>query len=480
MTLEEKQYCDDYLELLEIEGKPAIQSLTPGQYEIFYNIVIRPKKRVIILCSTQYGKSLITALAAIVVATQQGEVVSIVAPTNEKAKIIMRYFIEHLGDDQLFYHQLEKNTKLERLRQEESKERIIFKNGGGIFVVSVQAGNAKKTVEAAMGLGSAICIQDESGLIPDETEATIFRMIAGKGKDAFYCKLGNPFYRTSPYTHFYDSWVDPEYAKVFIDYERGIEEGRYTQKFIEEARKKPLFDVLYGCKFPDEDMMDKKGWMPLLSHKEVEIAMEGAQDLNIFGEKVFGADPADSGQDEAVAVVRGANLAKIAFASANINIMEFVGTSKIIIDDEKIKSNNVHADSIGLGAGYVQRLRELGQAVDAVNVAETAIDQRNFVNKKAENYWRARRWIKDGGKLHPDERWYQLCDIKYRARESDGRMEIMSKQDMRKMGISSPDIAEAFMLTFSAPVRIFQPSYEDKHFKMLMDRKKARQSKRVY
>lgn len=215
--------------------------------------------------------------------------------------------------------------------------------------------------------------------------------------------------------------------------------------------------------------------MPLLSHKEVEMAMHEAEKLEIFGEKVFGADPADSGQDEAVAVVRGANLAKIAFSSANVNVMEFVGASKLIITDEKIKSNNIHADSIGLGAGYVQRLRELGQAVDAVNVAETAIDQRNFVNKKAENYWRARRWVKDGGKLFPDERWYQLCDIKYRARESDGRMEIMSKADMRKMGISSPDAAEALMLSFSAPVRIFQPSLEDKHFKMLMERKKARQ-----
>ena len=76
-----------------------------------------------------------------------------------------------------------------------------------------------------------------------------------------------------------------------------------------------------------------------------------------------------------------------------------------------------------------------------------------------------------GGKLYPDERWYQLCNIK-KARESSGRIMIMPKDEMRKLGILSPDAAEALMLTFIHPLRIFSPSYENKFFDLKMKQKK--------
>lgn len=102
--------------------------LTEGQVDIFEAIVFRISNRLEILTCTQYGKSLTVALAALVLSCIVGRLVSIIALTNDKAKLIMRYYIEHLGDDPLFYTQLEKNTKLERLKQEESKERIILRN----------------------------------------------------------------------------------------------------------------------------------------------------------------------------------------------------------------------------------------------------------------------------------------------------------------------------------------------------------------
>jgi len=465
--------CMEMLEMFQIDGQPANELVTEGELWIFWTIVFRPSMRVQIVCSTQYGKSIMVAFACIILTCIQNEIVAVVAPTTEKAKIIMRYYIDHLGDNRFFYEQLEADTRLERLRKEESKERIKLRDGGGIFVVSAQSRNANKTLEAAMGLGCKNVIGDEYCLISDDSEATIFRMLAGQGEDAFYCKVGNPFYNEPPFTHFWNSWHDPKYFKVFIDYNQGLEEGRYTSDFIDEAKSKPLFRILFESKFPEQDMMDKKGWMSLLTRKEVEMAMDGAEDLQIFGEKSFGADPADSGVDEAVVVIRGANMAKIEYSSSGVDVMEFVGASILIIKDHDIKSNRRFGDSVGVGAGYIKRLREQGHSIDGINVGEKAVDQRNFVNKKAENYWKMREDIKRGLKLFPDERWYQLCSIKYRAKESDGRMEIMSKQDMRNVGLSSPDVVEALMVTYSKAVRVFAPSYEEKHFKMKMAGKKS-------
>jgi len=168
MKPEQRNVCMKLLSLFKVGDKTADQVMTEGQIEIFYELIFRPHKRLQILCSTQYGKSFTVALACIIISCIQKEVVAVIAPTNEKAKIIMRYYIEHLGDSPIFAAQLEKDTKLERLRMEESKERIILRNGGGIYVLSVQAGNSQKGMEAAMGAGCIVAgskITTDKGLI---------------------------------------------------------------------------------------------------------------------------------------------------------------------------------------------------------------------------------------------------------------------------------------------------------------------------
>jgi len=112
--------CNDLLKLFKIEGKPANEVATPGEIEIFHALVFRPATRIQILCSTQYGKSLFVAFACIIITCIQEEMVAVVAPSNEKAKIIMRYYIEHLGDDPAFATKLEKETRFSTMVEESS------------------------------------------------------------------------------------------------------------------------------------------------------------------------------------------------------------------------------------------------------------------------------------------------------------------------------------------------------------------------
>lgn len=443
--------CDKVLGLFQIEGKPANQQVTEGQREIFHQLIHRKNKRVQILCATQYGKSLITALAAIVISCIQEELVAIVAPTNDKAKIIMRYYIEHLGDSPLFYSQLEKNTKLERLKQEESKERIILRNGGGVYSLSVQATNTKRMLEAAMGEGAQNVIQDESCLIPDDAEATIFRMIAGK-KDGFYCKIGNPFYRQPPYSHFFKSWRDTRYKKIFIDYEQGMNEGRYSEVFISEAKKKPHFSILFECKFPDTDTIDKEGYIPLLTEKELDRAY--IEELELFGKLKLGVDVAGGGRNYSTIVLVGTNGAKILYREKNPDTMSFVGE---ILERQLyygIKYEDVFVDSVGIGKGVYDRLREAFQKEESfvnptpVNVGEKPNDDERFTNLRAESYWNMAQWIKAGAKLEYNSAFDELLIIRYKV-QSDRKIKIISKEELLKQGVDSPDIADALMLPFS-------------------------------
>lgn len=394
------------------------------------------------MTSTQYGKSLIIALACIVISCIQKEVIAVLAPTNEKAKIIMRYYIDHLGDNILFSSQLEKDTKLERLRMEENKERIILKNGGGIFVISVQAGNSKKGVESAMGAGSKIVIQDESGLIPDQIEATIFRMIAGKGEDAFYGKIGNPFYRN----HFLRSFRDDKYHKIFIDYQQAIEEGRFSQEFIDEAKNKPYFDVLFECKFPKADAIDASGYSTLIGEDFLYSKMRDR--VPMLGELRWACDVAGEGSNYSTIVERGRNGARIIYKENNPDTMNFVG---IIVDtfrQAEQKPKRIYIDKVGIGKPVFDRLKEFPEVasrVIGVMAGEAPQDEINFFNKRAEMFWRLKDWL-GVGELEGQD-WLDLLDIKYKI-QSDRRVKIKSKDEMLKDGVMSPDIADSLSFTF--------------------------------
>lgn len=431
-----------------VDGKPGSEAVTEGQLVIFASIIFVPSKRIEIICSTQYGKSLWVALACIVVACLLEEVTCVVAPKAEQAKIIMRYFIEHLGDHPVFFSQLEKNTKLERLRQEESKERIILRKGGGIFVISAQQRNASKSIEAAMGQGAKRVIMDEACLIEDNTEATIFRMIGGKGEDAMYCKIGNPFYTDPPNSHFNSTWYDPRYLKIFIDFERGIKEGRYTSDFIDEAKTKPLFSILYGCEFPDVAQVDERGYRQLLSLNELHYY---DKILCIDDKPRLGIDIGGGG-DLSTFVVRIGMLAFVASRLQTKDTMANVNEAIRLMRIMNIKPENVSIDDIGIGRGVSDRLIELGYNINSVSVGGSATDSETFANIKAENYWRCMLWVRKGGVLRDDPCWQQLTWIKWKQRSGEKQIIIEPKEELKKRTKKSPDEAEALMLTFYEPV----------------------------
>lgn len=449
LTPQQKILCKGLLNYFTLEGKKIGEIATEGQIEIFGSLIVRENNRVQIMTSTQYGKSLFVALACLIISAVQHKVVAVVAPKDEKAKIIMRYYIDHLGDDPIFYTQLEKDTKLERLRMEENKERIMLRNGGGIFVISAQSGNAVKGFESAMGEGAEIVIQDESALIPDPIEATIFRMIAGH-KDGFYCKIGNPFYRN----HFMKSWNNPLYEHINIDYKQAVKEGRYTEQFIAEAKTKPHFSVLFENKFPEADSIDEQGYTFLIQEEELSVGS-----VNPFGEVRMGVDVAESGGDYCAAILRWPNLAKVVLKYQTSDTMDLVGRIVQLAKEHEVLDKNIFIDAIGVGKGVVDRLHEQHWYVSPVKVSETAHDESQFDNLRAECYWLLRQWIRSGGTLEENQDWLQLCDIKYKVKDSSGRLLIMPKEMMRKQGYNSPDVADALMLTFSRKSVINRDKY---------------------
>lgn len=166
---------------------------------------------------------------------------------------------------------------------------------------------------------------------------------------------------------------------------------------------------------------------------------------------IIGVDVAIGDNDKTAIIRRKGRVAYNLETFRNMNTMEIAGMLKHVI--EKEKPYRVYIDCIGVGAGVVDRLRELGYYfVEGINVARTADQKDKFRNIRAELWSEMRDWfmqemmvqVPDSDELHGD-----LCNLGYRY-DSNGRLLIESKDDLRARGMPSPDTADALALTFFA------------------------------
>lgn len=398
------------------------------------------KNRIQIIASTRYGKSLAVGAGVSIRVSLKPEKWAIVAGTKEKARIIMEYVTMFSLNSPVIRAQLEIETSLEKLRMRRSQDRLSYKRRGEVRVFSADSRRIADTSNSLMGFGSPNVIGDESALIPDILQATIMRMLGDK-IDNFMVKIGNPFNRN----HFLRTWHSDKYHKIIIDYQQGIKEGRYSQEFINEMMEESLFSILYECKFPEEGMIDSKGWLPLLIDSEIERAF--VEEDVFLGEKRLGADVAGGGRNYSTMVIRGYNLAKKIYKENQPDTMVFANNIIKGSKQNEIRDENIFIDKIGIGKGVFDRIKELKDRVQGISGSSSPSELR-FANLRAEMYWRCREWILHGGKLLKDDDWYELTNIKYKV-DSSGRLKIMSKDEMLKEAIDSPDVADAFALTFA-------------------------------
>lgn len=117
---------------------------------------------------------------------------------------------------------------------------------------------------------------------------------------------------------------------------------------------------------------------------------------------------------------------------------------------ENLRPSQINVDVIGIGAGVVDRLKELGLPVVGVNVAESPSHKDRFMRLRDQLWFEARDWFDTRAVRIPDDQPLigELTSLKY-AITSSGKLQIESKDDAKKRGIESPDLADAFVLTFA-------------------------------
>ena len=165
----------------------------------------------------------------------------------------------------------------------------------------------------------------------------------------------------------------------------------------------------------------------------------------------MGVDVARFGGDRSCIVQRQGLAVLPPLPFTGLDTMTLAGV--VISHIERWKPDAVFIDSGAMGAGVIDRIRQLGYPCIDVTFGSKAIDDKRYFNKRTEMYFKVAQYLKkDGGSL-PDNASLreELCNIYY-GYDNKGRLKLKSKDEIKEIIGRSPDMGDALALTFAAPV----------------------------
>lgn len=251
-----------------------------------------------------------------------------------------------------------------------------------------------------------------------------------------------------------------------------LESPRVDQKYIDGIVEKygtdsVQYDIRVLGKFPNEGIQDDKGYVQLFNESDLHFVR---QDLawKPVGRTIGALDASGEGQDKSAWAVRDRLQAMIVAQEDYSNAAGMALRSITICDKYQIDPIDFIVDNFGKGADVGMEISlatsksKFPWRVNPVNVGDACEDENErvlFLNKRAEMFYKFMKWCRAGGSIVEHERLKeQLLSIRFR-RTQNGRIQIMDKVSMRKLGFASPDMADAIAMTFLRPDNLEKRSF---------------------
>jgi hypothetical protein len=328
------------------------------------------------------------------------------------------------------------------------KSDMIELQGGGSETFAVARTSRKENPDALQGFHSPhmLFIVDEASGVDD----IIFEVAGGamSTKGAKQLLTGNPT-NTKGYFARSQRPDSPFYKMKVSCHDSTRVDPKYITSMAEEyGEDSSVFKVRVLGEFPSQD---EEVLIPL-------HLVEAAVTRDVFtawNEKpVWGLDVARYGQDRSCLVERfPRSILRDPVIYKNLDTMELCG--RVVKEYEEAaaarKPTAIYVDVIGLGAGVFDRLHELHLPVIAVNVSESpAFTLDNVFRLRDELWMTALRWFetRQVTLVNSPPLIAELTTVR-KSYTSSGKMRLESKDDYKKRGNKSPDVADAFVLTFA-------------------------------
>lgn len=307
---------------------------------------------------------------------------------------------------------------------------------------------------------SVLVVYDEAKIIAGDTfDATegIFSG-AGDGSDleAYALAISTP---GEPAGRFYDIHTRKpgleDWHVRHVTLEEAIAAGRMTRSWADQRRKlwgehSALYQnhVLGEFCADDEDAVIPLRWVEEAFARWREWDRAGQPDPE--GITVIGVDVARSGHDKSAAAIRHGDVITRIVTWAKADTMETTGRVKGILAAEPGATAIV--DSIGIGAGVYDRLREQGEQADSFVAGrktgrKDATSQFGFRDTRSAAWWNLREMLDPSRgatlALPPDDELAGDLTCLHYKHTSDAKIQVETKDEVRKRIGRSTDRGDA-------------------------------------
>ena len=296
---------------------------------------------------------------------------------------------------------------------------------------------------AGVHADSVLLLADEaSGISPNIFEAASGSM---SGHNATTVLTGNPTRNTG---FFYDTHnrLKDDWYTMHVSC---VDSPRVADDFVEDMKKRysedsPAYHVRVLGNFPpsEEDTVIPVALIDQAMNNDIKVHEDTPA--------IWGLDVARQGSDSSVLAKRQGPIVHPLTVWRNLDLMQLTGAVKAeydAIDNPSKRPVEIIVDSNGFGAGVLDRLRELDLPARGLNVSERALQKETYLNLRAELWFKIKSWLEGMDVKLPrdDALWAELAAPRYHF-TSSGKLQVESKEAMKKRGVASPDRADAVAL----------------------------------
>jgi hypothetical protein len=197
-----------------------------------------------------------------------------------------------------------------------------------------------------------------------------------------------------------------------------------------------------------------------ISSEDVTKARKNDANAFLSDPLIMGVDVARFGGDKSVIAFRKGRDAR----SIPWKVFEKLDTMQLANEVVELwrlyKVDAIHVDGGGMGAGVVDRLRQLNCPVVEVQFggkadrAQVQVQGAKYANKRTEMWGLMREALPTLAVPDSDKLQKELTSALYGYRDKSEEMQLVSKEIMKRVHkVDSPDLADALALTFAYPVQ---------------------------
>ena len=310
---------------------------------------------------------------------------------------------------------------------------------------------SERNTEAFAGMHNKgkriLIIFDEASAIPEVIWNVTEGALTDEETEIMFFAFGNPTRNTGRFFDCFNRFRHRWNAVQIDSREARMTNKKQIQEWIDDygidsdfvkVRVRGVFPSAGENQFISTDIVDK-AQRTLIREEQLKSAP-----------RIIGVDPSWTGKDEFVIMYRQGLYCKLlAKYAKNDDDTHMAGIIAKFEDEYKV-------DAVFIDRGYGTGIYSVGKQLHRNwRLVDFGSKPNNdyYANKRAEMWGLMKQWLIDGGAILHDDNVLRSDFLGLEAFiNSRGKLQLESKDDMKKRGLASPNRADALALTFAMPV----------------------------